>query len=437
MKTGTSIRVLLIAIAFWCLSPATGWADHHEEVSNPDLKCFKCHSKGLKKKLEDGEVMSLKIDVDNFATSVHSVIGCTGCHRDIPGAKHPAKQPIESRRAYSLKHNQTCSQCHAEKHEDYSSGVHAKLVADGNVDAPLCSDCHSSHAIQHRVVYEPVSGEPCSDCHKDIYDAYAESVHGVARSNGNEIRGNHVRSPICSDCHQSHNVSGVATTDHLVSQCVSCHEVAELAHEQWLPNAKMHMQSVSCPACHSPEAERRIDLQLYDRLTEMPVGQDGNDKLLQEQMAAIDLSEDGLDSIELWKLLRETGESADVVLRGRMEVTTGVQAHSLAPSSKAVRSCESCHTKGSEPFQNVTVSISDPNGQKERFPASQSVLDSPVSVDSLGGFYAPGGTRIKLLDGLLVLALAGGLAVPVGHLALGRFVKKAEKNNHNNEQDSE
>jgi hypothetical protein len=47
-----------------------------------------------------------------------------------------------------------------------------------------------------------------------------------------------------------------------------------------------------------------------------------------------------------------------------------------------------------------------------------------VSVDSINDFYAMGGTRIRLLDGLLILALAGGLALPIGHLTLGKWLNR-------------
>ena len=99
MKTGIKFGTLLLAIALLGMAPAVSLAQDNEEVSNPDLKCLKCHSKNLKKKLEDGEKMSLRIDVEHFATSVHRVIGCTGCHRDVAKGKHPSKQPIASRRA--------------------------------------------------------------------------------------------------------------------------------------------------------------------------------------------------------------------------------------------------------------------------------------------------------------------------------------------------
>jgi hypothetical protein len=44
-------------------------------------------------------------------------------------------------------------------------------------------------------------------------------------------------------------------------------------------------------------------------------------------------------------------------------------------------------------------------------------------VDTISDFYAPGGTRIKLLDGLLILGLVGGLAIPLGHMTIGRYLR--------------
>jgi hypothetical protein len=44
-------------------------------------------------------------------------------------------------------------------------------------------------------------------------------------------------------------------------------------------------------------------------------------------------------------------------------------------------------------------------------------------VDTISNFYTLGGTRIKLLDGLLILALVGGLAIPLGHMSIGRYLR--------------
>ena len=428
MKTGPILGSLLLAIALLGMATAVSAAEDNEEVSSPDLKCLKCHSRNLKKTLEDGEKMSLRIEVADFEKSVHRVIGCTGCHRDIAKAeKHPSKEPIASRRAYSLKHNQTCSQCHEDHYADYKGSIHASLVEEGNENAPLCSDCHTSHKIQFRGSFEPVNGKPCSKCHADINEAYTQSVHGSARSGGNQLRGKFIKAPYCSDCHEAHEVLAVSATDYLVPTCMSCHEVAKLAHEQWLPNAAMHMKSVGCAVCHAPEAELRVNLQLYDRVQQAPVRRSEDNITLQNKLAEIDPDGNGLDPVELWKMMLKTDENgppSDIILRGRLEVANGIDAHRMADHTEAIRSCESCHQANAEAFQNVTVSINRPDGRKESYKADSKVLNSPISVDSVGGFYAPGGTRIKWLDALLVLAIVGGLAVPVGHFALGKFLRR-------------
>lgn len=427
MKTGMNLGALLLAFAFLVTAPASVSAATDEEVASADAdaKCLKCHSRNLKKTLEDGDTMLLKVEVEPFSTSVHKVIGCTGCHRDIAKAeKHPSREPIASRRAYSLKHNQTCSQCHAATHEEYAGSIHALLVAQGEESAPVCSDCHSSHSIQPRQNYHPESGEPCSKCHKDVYDAYAQSVHGTAYLEGNQIRGEFVQAPVCFDCHEAHDVSGTVDSDKVIAQCTSCHEVAKIAHDKWLPNAAMHMESVSCPACHAPDTERRIDLLLFDQAGQTAAS---TNETVRKELDDFGEAGDALSSTELWKLMRggdAAGMPADVTLRATMKVASGAEAHLIAPRERAVRSCESCHDRSSEAFKNVTVSISRPDGRAQRVQADASVLSSPISVGSVGGFYAPGGTRIVLLDWLLVLAILAGLAVPVGHKLLGRMVRK-------------
>ena len=224
-----------------------------------------------------------------------------------------------------------------------------------------------------------------------------------------------------------HNVTAVAPNEFLVSACLNCHETAQSAHEQWLPNAGMHLSSVSCAACHSPMAERSVDLQLYDK--------DRNERLVSSSgqagsdagANAPEQADGGLDAAGVRELVRAgqpEGTSGNIGVRGRLEVSSGVDAHRLAPRLLAVRECESCHSRGAEGFQNVTVSMSTPGGQRQQFKADEKVLGSAESLVSVGGFYAPGGTRIRLLDWLLVLAVAGGLAIPIGHMALGRFLRR-------------
>jgi len=393
-------------------------------------KCLKCHSKGMKKSMEDGEKLSLHVSADDFSASAHGAIGCTGCHQEITDRQHPKeKVAISNQRDYSVARNQACRTCHEEKAVQYEGSIHASLVSQGNQAAPVCTDCHSAHAVKTMALYESATGQVCQTCHEEIFEAYAQSVHGEARADGNVIRAGHIQAPICADCHRAHEINAVAAGQLVQTTCLSCHENARLAHREWLPNADHHLDVVACAACHTPMAERRIDLQLYDRLTQVPVGQDENQKPFQVRLDQITGGADGLDPLELWKLVRRTsqeGAVTDVTLHGRMEVSTGADAHRIAAKSEAVRDCESCHQQGSNAFQNVTVSITRPDGRKQRYNADKDVLTSVVSVDTVGNFYAAGGTRIKWLDGLLIMGLLGGVAIPVGHIALGRILRKTK-----------
>ena len=64
------------------------------------------------------------------------------------------------------------------------------------------------------------------------------------------------------------------------------------------------------------------------------------------------------------------------------------------------------------------MSVAGPAGIPIRYGANKDVLSSAFSIDSVGGFYAIGGTRITFLDVLFVLALLAGIGGPLGHLTL-------------------
>ena len=111
-------------------------------------------------------------------------------------------------------------------------------------------------------------------------------------------------------------------------------------------------------------------------------------------------------------------------LRGRVELRTDVEAHRLADKSHAIRSCDNCHRYGAEPFQNVTVSVTGPDGRPVRYPAHKDILGSALAVQSLPEFYAIGGTRSRILDALLVLALLAGIGIPAGHMTMKWLFRK-------------
>lgn len=385
-------------------------------------QCLACHSMpALSKKMGDGESLSLHVSGEDFAGSVHAMMGCTSCHNDVKPSAHPAPKSYASVREYTVAKADACKNCHAAKYEQYEGSIHASLVAAGDPDAPVCTSCHDVHSIRPMSELETASGKPCQSCHQDIFTAYQTSVHGKARSGGA-----HSNAPICADCHQAHDVNALAYADRLQGVCLGCHEGAQAAHDAWLPNSKLHLEMVACPACHSPMAERRVDLRLYDRNSKSLVADTVGNAGFAAKARSMDVAGDGLDSMELWSLVRQAnreGIDTSVTLHGRLEVSNGVEAHQLALKAEAVRDCDTCHRNGAAPYQQVTISVTAPDGRRIRYAAEQDTLTSAVSVDSVAGFYTAGGTRIKLLDGLLALAMLAGVGIPLTHMSIRKWFK--------------
>jgi hypothetical protein len=407
---GAAAAAAVLALAGMIVSaPAAAAAD-------ADTQCLACHgSPGMEKQLAGGETVSLSIQGDSFAQSVHSVIGCTGCHANIDLASHPpAESPIGDKRAFSVAMVQICRTCHNDQFAQWQQSVHAALVSEGNPVAPLCTSCHSPHAVIKGAA-EEMDTVPCKTCHDDIFTAYATSVHGVLRSSGVTA------APLCFGCHGAHNVSVPSAGQGLKDVCLGCHTDARASHRNWLPNAELHFDVVSCPVCHAPKAHRRVDLVLYDSKTQKEVSEPSGVPEFESATGSATAPRTGLDPQTLWTLLSKlngAGVEGKTSLKGRLDVSTGVEAHELAGSAAAISDCDTCHRAGAAAFQSVTISVAGPAGIPISYGASKEVLSSAISIPSVGGFYAIGGTRITFLDILFVLALLGGFGLAIGHLAL-------------------
>jgi len=385
------------------------------ELSKADQQCLACHGMpGLEKPLANGETLPLHIAGDSFAQSVHAGFGCSGCHADVSLGSHPpANNTIGSRREFSVARVEVCGVCHSEQFAQWGKSVHAALVRDGNPAAPICTSCHSPHAVMKGAA-AALDTVPCKACHGPIFTAYSESVHGKARAAG--VAG----APLCFDCHGAHGVNVASAGEGRKPVCLGCHADALAAHRSWLPNAELHLDVVSCPACHAPRAQRKVDLILYNSATQTQIPEPVGVPEFAAGTGPGSAQADGLDPrtlVTLLGVLNRPGTEGKTSLKGRLTVRTGVEAHELAGKEAAISTCNTCHRAGAEAFQSVTVSVAGPGGLPVRYGANEEVLNSAFSIESVGGFYAIGGTRITFLDMLFLLALFTGIAVPVVHLA--------------------
>lgn len=379
-------------------------------LSPDDQKCLSCHQTAMEKPLANGESLSLQIQSDKFAGSVHAMFGCAACHSDIDPAKHPsAVMPIQSKRAFSLKRSEVCAACHTDQATQWSHSVHAALVKAGNPLAPVCTSCHNPHAVMKGAA-QAMATVPCKTCHADVFAAYSTSVHGVLRAAGM------TQAPLCFNCHGAHDVKVPTSGAGLKATCFGCHKDAEAKHANWLPNSQLHFTVVACVACHSPTAHRKVDLVLFNSTTK----QDTSRPLGVPEFES-GAGKTGLPAATLFNVLQslnQPGVAGKTAIRGRLDVTTGPEAHMLAPADQAISNCATCHKAGSEAFQSVTISVAGPGGIPLSYDLNKDALRSVMSLNAIGGFYAIGGTRVTLLDVLLVLALMVGIGIPVLHIII-------------------
>jgi predicted CXXCH cytochrome family protein len=351
---------------------------------------------------------------------MHKKTDCEDCHSGIDGKTHGKKKTrIESKRNYALSMQGSCRECHKKNFAKYEDSLHAAVVKEGSKegrkDAPLCSDCHAAHTLKSVKILVPIADTPCAKCHEDIFKAYSKDVHGLERvAKGKSA-------PICADCHKTHDIKAASFGEGIKDACLGCHKNAVAQHKDWLPNAALHFEAISCPVCHVPGAQRRVNLRLYDNVEKRQLSEKTGVPLFEKRTDAADAGNLGLDERALWSLLSDfsqDGGKGRTVLRGRLEVRSGIEAHQISEKSKAISDCNTCHRQGAEAFQSVSLTIASPDGRPIRHGVQKDVLNSLLATQSVRGFYAIGSTRIKLLDYALVLALLVGVGGPLAHLGI-------------------
>jgi hypothetical protein len=203
---------------------------------------------------------------------------------------------------------------------------------------------------------------------------------------------------------------------------MTCHGEPTAQHAQWLPNAARHLDSIACSACHAPDALRQVDLRLY--AAGAPLVETASSPSFEKRARAADKNRNGLDAAEFRALLDDFERNgAALTVRGHMELRNPTEAHEITAKPTALKACVDCHSEDATPFAKVTVSVLDAEGRAVRYDAHRDVLRSAMTAEALASFYAVGGTRIGLLDVLLALGLAAGVAVPVLHMAVRRMLR--------------
>lgn len=256
--------------------------------------CMECHTSQdmleASKSSEDIDVTLYLVD-EEYATSLHGLLGCTYCHGGDATATDAATA-MEGMAVYPSADGgvSVCGQCHADEVADYATSLHnttaglecayAKRLATASENAgedlaavnyrsagcpdchAECGECHVRNAAQSQFGKEDtglikghmfvdgtdnddISGT-CLSCHAgSIAGCYQNyDVHGMSGANMN-----------CMDCHSVSEIHGDGTERSTMAhsgaikvECQDCHSTDTLTGE-W--HSSTHLESAECWSCHS------------------------------------------------------------------------------------------------------------------------------------------------------------------------------------------
>lgn len=203
------------------------------QETNSDY-CLACHSQpDLTMEFANGDIKSITVDATHLAESVHGTdnswqaLACNDCHA-IDSFPHEAIKATTARE-YSIEQHIVCQRCHEENYTKEMDNVHGEALASGTMEAAVCTDCHGSHDTPSPHEPRERSSLMCEQCHSEIFDEYAISIHGVALlEDGNEDV------PGCIDCHGIHDINSPTTAlarSRSPELCADCHADKELMTE--------------------------------------------------------------------------------------------------------------------------------------------------------------------------------------------------------------
>ncbi len=213
---------------------------------NPRQLAFTCGRCHANPEIVQKHKIPIRDPVTAYSHSIHgrlalagvdSAATCSSCHggHKILAANNSVS-PV-----YHFNIVQTCSQCHSAVAEEFAQSLHGAAAARGSRDAPVCTDCHSEHAIESpSVASAPTSAqnlavETCGRCHASTrlvekygirgerLSTFADSYHGLALRSGSVTVAN------CGSCHGVHNIlpssdsRSMIHASNLAKTCGQCH----------------------------------------------------------------------------------------------------------------------------------------------------------------------------------------------------------------------
>jgi predicted CXXCH cytochrome family protein len=246
------------------------------DAGTADRDCLTCHGDRALRGVAQGDTVSLYVDEAAHSASMHGEITCAQCHTDVT--------PGLSRACSTIADPVDCAVCHEGVVNQYERGIHGRLAAQGDTDAPVCLDCHDNHAtLGKEVPTSPTFARNvpalCARCHRkgeqaavriisDVVtpvESYEMSIHGKGLfESGLTV------TATCSNCHSPHmelpaaDSSSTVNRANLAKTCGTCHHGIEEEFRtsiHWSDDGPDNGENPlpTCEDCHTSHTISRVD----------------------------------------------------------------------------------------------------------------------------------------------------------------------------------
>ncbi|MGD8940817.1 MAG: cytochrome C [Gammaproteobacteria bacterium] len=227
----------------------------HRKNIDRKVGCVQCHRELWDKAQREGkteEFARLRVvvkQIDSYMNSIHARPSmqdqsrtnatCYNCHNAHYIYPEESMERVERR----LQIPQVCGKCHEAEKNLYLTSVHGKEVTqNGNINAAVCSDCHTTHDIDspEQASIRLLITKNCGTCHRENLKTYMGTYHGQVNRLG------YAYTAKCFDCHGSHGIQRVkdpASQVHVnnrIQTCRKCHENASEGFLSFHPHGNTH-----------------------------------------------------------------------------------------------------------------------------------------------------------------------------------------------------
>jgi cytochrome b subunit of formate dehydrogenase len=224
---------------FTCVDCHTDVKSTAHETTPKKITCASCHADEQVAYERSFHAKAVKGGDDHAATCVD----CHGSPHELLPASDPKSRvhhtniPATCGACHSQKIVMANSGLSSQMVASYEQSVHGHAVANGSEKAAVCTDCHGTHEIldakdSKSSIFKFNVPQTCGKCHDSVSKEFQASIHGQAIAQGNW------QAPVCTDCHGIHSIkahadpnSPVAAQNVAQATCARCHEGVRLSQE--------------------------------------------------------------------------------------------------------------------------------------------------------------------------------------------------------------